>query len=37
MEFMSAAWHVNKQGTVFKGCWAQPKERTEEDVETPLD
>lgn len=36
MEFMSIAWHVNKQGTVLKGCWAHSKELTEEDEETPL-
>lgn len=27
---------VNKQGIVLKECWAQSKQLTEEDVETPL-
>lgn len=35
MEFMSTAWHVNNQGTMLEGCWAQSKELTE-DVEIPL-
>lgn len=35
MKFMSIAWHVSKQDTMLKGCWAQSKELTQ-DAEAPF-